>query len=125
VGRIQTFTIITVWQFVHDLAGVCHSPKVGREYPGIKLQLPRSAAATVLVELGKQMLTLEKSSARTSVSPPISRSLPRAKRAGVLRVYVDLVVNPARGGEFIRQIYQKFQQSGKDLFIWPTPKPKN
>ncbi len=40
----------------------------------------------------------------------------------ILRVFsVDLVVNPARGGEFIRQIYQKFQQSGKDLIHMANP----
>jgi hypothetical protein len=116
---IQTF-IDHHWfgNSVHDLAGVCHSPKWDENSQGIKLQLrPIGPAAPVLVEMGKQMLTLEKSS-RPDVgfSADISFSAKGKDVQEILRVFsVDLVVNPARGGEFIRQIYQKFQQSGKDL----------
>ncbi len=122
---IQTF-IDHHWfgNSVHDLAGVCHTPVWDEKSQGIKLQLrPIGPAAPVLVEMGKQMLTLEKSS-RPDVgfSADISFSAKGKDVQEILRVFsVDLVVNPARGGEFIRQIYQKFQQSGKDLIHMANP----
>jgi len=122
---IQTF-IDHHWfgNSVHDLAGVCHSPAWDEQSQGIKLQLrPIGPAAPVLVEMGKQILTLEKSS-RPDVgfSADISFSAKGKDVQEILRVFsVDLVVNPARGGEFIRQIYQKFQKSGKESTNMANP----
>jgi ribosomal 50S subunit-associated protein YjgA (DUF615 family) len=103
---------------VHDLAGVCHTPIWDDKSQGIKLQLrPIGPAAPVLVEMGKQILSLEKDN-RPDVgfSADVIFSAKGKDVQDIQRVLsVDLVVNPARGGEFIRQIYQKFQRTGKDF----------
>jgi len=101
---------------VHDLAGVCHSPEWDEKAQGIKLHLkPFGPAAAVLTEMGKQFLTqYPVGSASESVKPDVGFSADimftaKGKEVQqITRVFsVDLVVNPARGGEFIREIYQK------------------
>ena len=93
---------------VHDLAGICHSPEWDDEAKGIKLHLrPVGPASPVLKELGRQMLD-EDIKPNLGFSADIVFTAEGREVRDILRVIsVDLVVNPARGGEFIRQIYQK------------------
>lgn len=97
---------------VHDLAGVCNSPRWDEESRGIKLTLnPIGPGAQVLRELGHQILE-----SKEDVRPNVGFSADVVFTAQgkdvheILRVFsVDLVINPARGGEFIREIYQKLK----------------
>ncbi len=97
---------------VHDLAGVCHDPIWDEDSKGIKLTLkPLGPGAEVLREMGRQILA-EKSSTRPAVgfSADILFTAQGKDVQEILRVFsVDLVVHPARGGEFIREIYQKLK----------------
>ena len=97
---------------VHDLAGVCHSPCWDEDAQGIKLTLkPIGPGAQVLREMGRQILE-----SKEDVRPNVGFSADVVFTAQgkdvheILRVFsVDMVVNPARGGEFIREIYQKLK----------------
>jgi hypothetical protein len=95
---------------VHDLAGVCHSPTWDETAQGIKLHLkPFGPAAVVLTEMGKQFLAEETVKPNVGFSADIMFTAKGREVQQITRVFsVDLVVNPARGGEFIREIYQKF-----------------
>ena len=94
---------------VHDLAGVCYQPEWDESAQGVKLHLrPVGPASQILQEVGRQMLSEGK-------KPDVGFSADLVFTANgkvvkdVLKVFsVDLVVNPARGGEFIRELYQKF-----------------
>ena len=94
---------------VHDLAGVCHSPEWDEKAQGIKLRLkPFGPAAVVLTEMGKQFLAEEQVKPDVGFSADIMFTAKGREVQQITRVFsVDLVVNPARGGEFIREIYQK------------------
>lgn len=122
---IQTF-IDHHWfgHSVHDLAGVCHSPSWDEQSQGVKLKLrPIGPAAPVLLEMGKQILaSQENNRPDVGFSADVTFSAKGKEVQEILRVFsVDLVVNPARGGEFIRQIYQKLQKSGKEIQNMANP----
>ena len=103
---------------VHDLAGVCYAPKWDETAQGIKLSLrPVGPSAPVLTELGRQMLA-------DGEKPNIGFSADLVFTANgkdvetLLKVFsVDLVVDPARGGEFIREIYQKLNLYREGVFM--------
>ena len=97
---------------VHDLAGVCHSPEWDEKAQGIKLRLkPFGPAAEVLSEIGKQFLAEEQVKPAVGFSADIMFTAKGKEVQQITRVFsVDLVVNPARGGEFVREIYQKLQK---------------
>lgn len=98
---------------VHDLAGVCHSPQWDETSQGIKLKLkPFGPAGNILKEIGQQLLDSTEPKPKVGFSADILFTAAAGKKVDdILRVFsVDLVVNPARGGEFIRQIYSKFQK---------------
>lgn len=97
---------------VHDLAGVCHSPVWDEKSQGVKLMLkPFGPAAPVLVEMGKQILQMQNFNPNVGFSADVSFSAKGKEVQNILKVFsLDLVVNPARGGEFVRQIYQKLQK---------------
>ena len=97
---------------VHDLAGVCHSPQWDEKAQGIKLRLkPFGPAAGVLTEMGKQFLAEEQVKPDVGFSADIMFTAKGKEVQQITRVFsVDLVVNPARGGEFVREIYQKLQK---------------
>ena len=100
---------------VHDLAGTCHTPSWDEKAQGVKLKLrPVGPAAPVLVELGKQILASDAGTKpNVGFSADVTFTAKGKNVQEILRVFsVDLVVNPARGGEFIRQIYQKLQDTG-------------
>ncbi len=97
---------------VHDLAGVCHSPRWNEIAHGIKLNLkPIGPGAEILREIGKQILNSgEKPKPNVGFSADIVFTAQGKDVQEILRVFsVDLVVHPARGGEFIREIYQKMK----------------
>jgi len=97
---------------VHDLAGVCHSPRWDEDARGIKLNLkPIGPGAQVLREIGKQILASgEDPKPNIGFSADIVFTAQGKEVQEILRVFsVDLVVHPARGGEFIREIYQKLK----------------
>ncbi len=97
---------------VHDLAGVCHSPRWDEAASGIKLTLkPIGPGAEVLREIGKQILASgEEPKPNVGFSADIVFTAQGKDVQEILRVFsVDLVVHPARGGEFIREIYQKMK----------------
>ena len=97
---------------VHDLAGVCHSPRWDEDAKGIKLDLkPIGPGAEVLREIGKQILDSgEDPKPRVGFSADLVFTAQGKEVQEILQIYsVDLVVNPARGGEFIREIYQKLK----------------
>ena len=94
---------------VHDLAGVCHSPAWDEIAQGVKLSLkPFGPAAVVLSELGKQFLAEKVVKPDIGFSADVMFTVKGADVQTITRVFsVDLVISPARGGEFIREIYQK------------------
>ena len=97
---------------VHDLAGICHSPRWDKVARGIKLNLkPIGPGAEVLREIGKQILVSgEDPKPNVGFSADIVFTAQGKDVQEILRVFsVDLVVHPARGGEFIREIYQKLK----------------
>ncbi|NMC29377.1 MAG: hypothetical protein GYA45_04830 [Pelolinea sp.] len=97
---------------VHDLAGVCHSPRWDEQAQGIKLDLkPFGPGAEVLREIGKQILaSTEHPKPHVGFSADVVFTAQGKDVQEILRVFsVDLVVHPARGGEFIREIYQKMK----------------
>lgn len=115
-------------QSVHDLAGLCHSPEWDEGTQGIKLRLrPFGPAADILTEMGKQIVQEETNRPKVGFSADIMFTAKQKEVQTITRVFsVDLVVNPARGGEFIREIYQKLQKEGnmekeKDLLSKPAP----
>jgi len=98
-------------QSVHDLAGRCHSPEWVEDKKGIKLKLkPFGPAAPILREMGKQILA-EEEKPSVGFSADLVFTAKGREVQQITRIYsVDLVVNPARGGEFIREIVQKLQK---------------
>ena len=100
---------------VHDLAGLCHSPSWDEKAQGVKLKLrPVGPAAPVLVEMGKQILASEEGAKpNVGFSADVTFSAKGKEVQEIMRVKsLDLVVNPARGGEFISQVFQKLQSTG-------------
>ena len=97
---------------VHDLAGVCFSPTWDEIAQGIKLHLkPFGPAAAVLSEMGKQFLSEETIRPNVGFSADILFTAKGQEVQSITRVFsVDLVISPARGGEFVREIYQKLAQ---------------
>ena len=98
---------------VHDLAGICYNPEWDEARQGVKLKLrPIGPAAAVLKELGQELLSAAEPKPRVGFSADVLFTAASDKKVDdILRVFsVDLVVNPARGGEFIRQIYSKLQK---------------
>ena len=96
-------------QSVHDLAGICYAPTWDADAHGIKLSLrPVGPSAPILTELGRQMLA-DGEKPKVGFSADLVFTANGKDVEQILRVFsVDLVLHPARGGEFIREIYQKF-----------------
>jgi hypothetical protein len=94
---------------IHDLAGVCYQPEWDESIQGVKLHLrPIGPASPVLQEVGRQMLADDKAKPDLGFSADLVFTANGKDVENILKIFsVDLVVNPARGGEFIREIYQK------------------
>ncbi len=115
---------------VHDLAGVCYAPEWDEARQGVKLKLrPMGPGSAILKEIGTQLLNETGKKPHIGFSADIVFTAVEKKVQEVLRVFsVDLVCNPARGGEFIRQIYQKFQSKEykmNDETVGQVSKPDN
>jgi hypothetical protein len=110
---------------VHDLAGVCFDPQWDESAQGVKLHLrPVGPAAPVLQEVGKQMLADDQAKPNIGFSADLVFTANGKEVKDIIRVFsVDLVVNPARGGEFIRELYQKFNLYSEGVNM-PKPNPK-
>jgi len=108
---------------VHDLAGVCHAPTWDAEARGIKLKLrPVGPSAPVLSELGRQMLA-DGEKPKIGFSADLVFTANGKQVENILRIFsVDLVVNPARGGEFLRELYQKLNLYREGVNM-PKPNP--
>ena len=96
---------------LHDLAGICHSAQWDEIAQGVRLKLkPVGPAASLLTEMGQQILQDKSLKPNVGFSADLvfNADVESKKVSEIIRVFsVDLVVNPARGGEFIRQVYQK------------------
>ena len=106
-GR-QCFVDHSYWgaHSVRDLAGVFYSPVWEPEKKGIKLQLrPVGPSAPLLAEIGKQILANPAVKPNIGFSADVSFTAKDRKVMQITKIQsVDLVINPARGGEFIRAL---------------------
>jgi len=96
---------------IHDLAGICSQPTWDPEKKGVKLRLrPFGPGAEILSEIGKQILADQDNKPKVGFSADIVFTANGKNVKEILRIFsVDLVINPARGGEFVREIYQKLK----------------
>lgn len=100
---------------VHDLAGICYQPEYDENSQGVKLRLrPIGPGAPILSELGKAMLTKDAAKPSVGFSADVVFTANGKNVEKILKVFsVDLVIDPARGGEFIRQVYQNIRSNDK------------
>ena len=99
---------------VRDLAGVLTEPQWDDSIRGIRCRLqPLGPAAEILKETGRQMLSEHGSAARVGFSADLSFTRRGKHVDRILKIHsVDLVVDPARGGAFLRALAsQKLQTS--------------
>ncbi|MHC1773509.1 MAG: hypothetical protein AB9907_17575 [Flexilinea sp.] len=91
---------------VRDLAGVLTEPVWDEALKGIRCKLvPMGPASELLSEMGRQILTAETANANVGFSADLSFTYEGKNVAEILRIYsVDLVVDPARGGIFMRAL---------------------
>lgn len=95
---------------LRDLGGVCHSPVWDAERRGIRLRLKAlGPSALILTELGRQMIA-EVVKPKVGFSADVVFTARGQAVEKILRVLsLDLVYNPARGGEFLRVLNQQLQ----------------
>lgn len=107
---VETFVdhgAITQGRSVRDLAGVCTAPTWSEEQKGIKLNLrPTGPSAALLRELAKEVLSDQSQKPRVGFSADVIFTADTARKVKtILRVLsLDLVFNPARGGQFLRAL---------------------
>jgi len=91
---------------LRDLAGVCHQPLWDGDQCGVRLKLrPIGPSAGLLVELGRQMLAESGPRPEVGFSADLLFSANGREVKAILRVLsVDLVMDPARGGAFLRAL---------------------
>ena len=101
---------------VKDLAGVLSGPAWSEEKQGIRAQLRTvGPSGAVLQELGKVVLSGEIPAPAVGFSADIIFTANGKVVEKVLKVLsVDLVIDPARGGQFIRELYQKHEYQQKE-----------
>lgn len=94
---------------VKDLAGVLSSPVWDESKQGIRATLRAvGPSAGVLQELGKVVLSGDLPALAVGFSADIIFTANGKEVQKILRVLsVDLVIDPARGGQFIRELYQR------------------
>lgn len=91
---------------LRDLAGVCRQPRWDAEQRGVLLKLrPLGPSAGLLAELGRQMLAEADPRPAVGFSADLLFSASGREVKTILRVLsVDLVMDPARGGAFLRAL---------------------
>ena len=94
---------------VKDLAGVFHTVVWDEDKQGIRAQLRAlGPAAPVLAELGRAILGDQQPKPAVGFSADVIFKAAERVVTQIIRVLsVDLVMDPARGGAFIRQLYQQ------------------
>jgi len=92
---------------LRDLAGVCHSPQFDPAQQGVRLRVrPVGPAGPMLAELGRAMLA-EGPKPAVGFSADLVFEANGKAVTRILRVLsVDLVLEPARGGQFLRALNQ-------------------
>ena len=99
---------------VRDLAGVCRSPQWDESVQGVRLALrPLGPSAELLRELGRQVLAEEDGAGRVGFSADVLFTAQGRQVEQILRVFsLDLMIDPARGGAFLRALNQmQFNQT--------------
>ena len=106
-GR-QVFVDHSYWgaHSVRDLAGVLYEPCWEPASRGVKLKLkPVGPSGSLLAEIGKQILANPAVSPNVGFSADVFFTAKDKKVVQITKVQsVDLVINPARGGAFIRAL---------------------
>lgn len=115
---------------LRDLAGVGVHPRYDAQARGIRLHLrPLGPAAPLLERLGEQVLSGALSRPPIGFSADLVFSAEGRRVTRIVRVLsVDLVLDPARGGAFVRRLAasalsQSDPQQG-DVMDDPTPTPQ-
>jgi len=111
---------------VRDLAGFCHSPEWDEEHQGIKLQLkPVGPSGPLLAELGRQVLEEENpANPRVGFSADVVFTSNGKDVANIIKVLsIDLVMDPARGGAFLRALNSTYPQGAIMPENTQTPTP--
>jgi len=93
---------------LRDLAGVCHSPRFNEARQGVQLRVrPVGPAGRLLEELGRTMLA-DGPKPAVGFSADLVFEAEGLQVTRILRVLsVDLVLEPARGGQFLRAMNQE------------------
>lgn len=106
---------------IRDLAGVCINPEWDAEHKGVKLTLKAlGPAGQLLNELGRQLLAESGPAPNVGFSADVVFSAANRKVESILRVNsLDLVLDPARGGAFLRAL-NSIHPPQKELFPMPT-----
>lgn len=107
---------------IRDLAGVLHSPEWDAQQSGVRAQLKAiGPSATLLAELGRQMLAEDGPKPRIGFSADVLFTAQGRKVERILRVKsVDLVFDPARGGAFKRALNSTFGVRSQEAHLMET-----
>ncbi len=94
---------------VRDLAGLIHSPEWDAGHQGVKAALKAvGPGGQVLTELGREMLLPDVIHPNVGFSADILFNAKEQEVQQIIKVFsVDLVIDPASGGKFIRSLNQR------------------
>ncbi|MEA4907164.1 MAG: hypothetical protein VB089_06085 [Anaerolineaceae bacterium] len=97
---------------LHDLAGVCYAPEWDPDQAGIKAKLKAlGPGGPLLTELGRQILAEAGPRPNVGFSADVLFTAQGRQVHKILRVFsVDLVLDPARGGAFLRALNSTLTQ---------------
>ncbi len=101
---------------LRDLAGVCHAPRFDEQQRGVLLRLkPGGPAGALLEELGREWLAGAEPRPRVGFSADLLFKAAGRQVERILKVFsLDVVVNPARGGAFVRLLNSR-AEPGADM----------
>lgn len=94
---------------VRDLAGVCKGPTWDESANGVRLTLaPGGPSGALLAQTGREWLAAAEPRPRLGFSADVLFEAKASQVQRILRVNsLDLVINPARGGEFLGEVKEK------------------
>lgn len=103
---------------IRDLAGILNEPVWDEALQGVRCHLkPLGPAADLLIELGKQTLSVEKVNPNVGFSADLSFTHEGNKVLQILHIYsVDLVADPARGGAFTRVLNNVIKKAKPTIY---------